>query len=102
MTDRENIPVADIAQPVDVSATASKPRMAARLLDDVEVVLEAFVGDARLTIAELRALGTGATVPLDAALNQVVELRLNGSAVARGELVAVGDRFGVRLTEVAE
>ncbi|MBL7358791.1 FliM/FliN family flagellar motor switch protein, partial [Escherichia coli] len=39
---------------------------------------------------------------LDAQLNTPVELRLNGVAVARGELVAVGEKFGVRLTEIAQ
>ena len=48
------------------------------------------------------ALRLGTVVPLDATLNQSVELRLNGVAVARGELVAVGDSFAVRLTEIAK
>ncbi len=41
-------------------------------------------------------------VTLDAPLNQAVELRLNGTVIAHGELVAVGDKFGVRLSEIAE
>ncbi|MEH3123284.1 MAG: FliM/FliN family flagellar motor switch protein [Sphingomonas phyllosphaerae] len=75
--------------------------LAARMIDHVEVELEAFVGAARMTIAELAALVPEAVVALEAPLNRAVELRLNGAAVACGELVAVGDRFGVRLTEIA-
>ncbi|WP_341209497.1 FliM/FliN family flagellar motor switch protein [uncultured Sphingomonas sp.] len=75
--------------------------LAARMIDHVEVELEAFVGAARMTVAELAALAPEAVVALEAPLNRAVELRLNGAAVARGELVAVGDRFGVRLTEIA-
>ena len=41
-------------------------------------------------------------VALDAQLNSAVELTLNGVAVARGELVAVGEKFGVRLTEIVQ
>lgn len=73
----------------------------AKLIDAVEVTLEGFLGSAHVTIAELTGLREGAVVPLDAALNAAVELRLNGVAVARGELVAVGDNFAVRLTDIA-
>jgi flagellar motor switch protein FliN/FliY len=76
--------------------------LAARLIQDVEVALEAYVGEARLTVAELNAMKPGSSITLDAALNRAVELKLNGVMVARGELVAVGDSFGVRLTEIAE
>lgn len=73
-----------------------------KLIETVNVTLEAYLGEARMTVAELTALKDSSVVPLDAALNQSVELRLNGVAVARGELVAVGDSFAVRLTEIAK
>ena len=73
-----------------------------KLIETVSVTLEAYLGEARMTVAELTALKDASVVPLDAALNQSVELRLNGVAVARGELVAVGDSFAVRLTEIAK
>jgi flagellar motor switch protein FliN/FliY len=51
-------------------------------------------------VAELMNLKAGDCVPLDAVVNQDVELRLNGSTIARGELVTVGDNFGVRILEI--
>ena len=66
------------------------------------VQLEAFVGDVRMTVAELTALRADSIVTLDTPLNQSVELRLNQQPVARGELVAVDDRFAVRLTEIVQ
>lgn len=75
--------------------------LAARMIDDVEVELEAFVGNTRMTVSALQALAADSVITLDAPLNRAVELRLNGIVVAHGELVAVGDRFAVRLTEVA-
>lgn len=75
--------------------------LAARMIEDVEVEIEAFVGNARMTVAELGSLAAESVVTLDSALNQAVELRLNGTMIAHGELVAVGDKFGVRLTELA-
>ncbi|KQM61724.1 MULTISPECIES: FliM/FliN family flagellar motor switch protein [unclassified Sphingomonas] len=72
-----------------------------RLIDTVSVEVEAVVGDARMTVGELTTLTPGATLPLDAALNRPVSLRLEGREIARGELVAVDGRFGVRLTDIA-
>lgn len=86
----------------DAAETPSKPRVSPRLIEHVGVELHAFLGGAGMTVAELTALAPGAVVALDAQLNAPVELRLDGAAVARGELVAVGDRFGVRLTEIAQ
>ena len=85
-----------------MAADAPVSRINPQLIDNVGVTLEAFLGDARLTVAELTALKEGAVVPLGASLNEAVELRLNGVPVARGELVAVGDKFGVRLVELAK
>lgn len=89
------------------AAAPAKPeaplgRIDAKLIDNVGVTLEAYLGEARMTVAEVMNLKADTLVPLDAALNQSVELRLNGVSVARGELVAVGDKFGVRLVEMAK
>jgi flagellar motor switch protein FliN len=71
------------------------------LIDAVGVTVETYLGAARMTVAELNALQEGGVVRLEAALNAPVELRVNGLAIARGELVAVGDKFGVRITSLA-
>jgi flagellar motor switch protein FliN/FliY len=70
------------------------------LIAGLEVKLEARLGSAVMKVAELLELKTGDCVPLDAALNSDVELRLNGVTVARGELVSVGTSFGVRIAEI--
>ena len=89
--------------PATAAAKGDSPlgKINPKLIETVSVTLEAYLGEARMTIADLTALKDDSVVPLDAALNQAVELRLNGVAVARGELVAVGDSFAVRLTEMA-
>lgn len=89
---------AAVAQPKSDAAA----KVSSKLIENVGVELEAFLGSARMTVAELTALAPGAAVALDAQLNGAVELRLSGVAVARGELVAVGDKFGVRLTEIVQ
>lgn len=89
-------------QPTVTDANTMPPRVSAKLIETVGVELEAFLGDARMTVGALTALEPGGVIHLDAPLNRQVELRLNGVAVARGELVAVDDRFGVRLSEIVE
>jgi len=86
--------------PAGASSNPPSAKINTKLIENVSVALEAFLGGARMTVAELTALKEGAVVPLDAPFNQAVELRLNGEPVARGELVAVGDKFGVRLVEL--
>lgn len=73
----------------------------AAVLNEVPVTLRAKLGEATLSVAELLGLGEGSIVPLDRTLNDVIELRLNNAVVARGEIVAVGDRFAVRIVEIA-
>jgi flagellar motor switch protein FliN/FliY len=79
----------------------SPERIDASIIDNVDVTLESFLGQTTLTIAELHALQPGATLELSTPLNGLVELRLNGKTVACGELVAVGENFGVRITAIA-
>ncbi len=97
MTDQSSTPPKG-----DPIPQASAGKINKKLIDNVGVTLEAFLGEARMTVAELTSLKEDAVVPLEAALNHAVELRLNGVPVGRGELVAVGDRFGVRIIELSK
>lgn len=71
------------------------------LLRDIPVTLDARLGQAEMTVAELMALKSGSVVTLDRSVADHVDLHLNGVLVARGEIVAVGDQFGVRIIEIA-
>jgi flagellar motor switch protein FliN/FliY len=70
------------------------------LVDHVNVRLTISLGSAEMSIGKLFALATGDVVPLDREVDAPVDVRLHGRLVARGVLVAVGDRFGVRVTEI--
>jgi flagellar motor switch protein FliN/FliY len=71
------------------------------LLRGVRIALEVRLGEAAMTVAEMLALKSGALVTLDTGLADHVELYLNDALVARGEIVAVGDKYGVRIIEIA-
>ncbi len=65
-----------------------------------DVVVETFLGDVAISLQDINKLKKGDVLPLGASLADPVELRVDGQRVARGELVAVGDRFGVRISEI--
>ena len=71
------------------------------VLDGLPVTIEAVLGVAEVTIGELTSLAAGDSFALDRKLGDAIELRLNGVTIAHGELVSVGDRFGVRITATA-
>ncbi|MGX9720065.1 FliM/FliN family flagellar motor switch protein [Stenotrophomonas nitritireducens] len=70
------------------------------LLGHVKVSLVAEIGSAEMTIDELFRLQGKDLVTLDQGVEAEVTLLLNGRPVARGELVAVEDKLGVRITEL--
>jgi flagellar motor switch protein FliN/FliY len=94
----------------DVTKTATEEKPARKqgaalettILNTVRVTLDARLGTSELSVEELLALGKGSVLNLDSRLNEPIELRLNETVVARGEIVAVDDNFAIRIVEVAE
>jgi flagellar motor switch protein FliN/FliY len=70
------------------------------LIMDVGVTVALEVGRARITVRELLQLTPGSIIELDRLANEPLDVLVNGVKVARGEVVVVNDRFGIRLTEV--
>ena len=70
------------------------------LVLDVPVSLTIELGSCRLPMKEVLQLNTGSVVQLDKQADAPVELSVNGKLVARGEVVVVEERFGVKITEV--
>ena len=71
-----------------------------RLLQDVDVKLTVEIGSTSLTLRELLALGEASVIELDRQANELLDVLVNGTLIGRGEVVTVGDRFGVRMTEL--
>ncbi len=70
------------------------------LLLNVSLALSAELGRRTLRLGELLKLGPGSVIDLDRRADAPVDLLVNGRLVARGEIVAVDERYGVRITEV--
>lgn len=72
------------------------------LIQGIKVRLSACVGRREMTVKDLFALKEGEIVELDRASNDPVELYLDEKLVGRGELVVVGDNFGIRIVELGD
>jgi len=70
------------------------------LVMDVPVSLTIELGSCQLPMKEVLQLNIGSVVQLDKPADAPVELSVNGKLIARGEVVVVEDRFGVKITEV--
>ncbi|MCX7622815.1 MAG: flagellar motor switch protein FliN [Thermomicrobium sp.] len=69
-------------------------------LRDVEVELTAELGSARMRIKHILGLRPGSVVELDRLAGEPVELTINKTLIARGEVVVVDEKFAVRITEI--
>jgi flagellar motor switch protein FliN/FliY len=69
-------------------------------LHDVPVELAVEIGRARMTIGETLALGPGSIITLNRLAGEPVDLLVNGTPIARGEVVVIDEEFGLRITDV--
>lgn len=69
-------------------------------LHQVKATLQVYLGSATLTVGELMSAAKNQLLVLDRAVGEPVDLLLEGQVVARGQLVALDDRFAVRITEL--
>jgi flagellar motor switch protein FliN/FliY len=67
---------------------------------DVPVTLSMEVGRTRVPIRNLLQLNQGSVVELDRAAGEPLDVFVNGTLIAHGEVVVVNERFGIRLTDV--
>ena len=81
------------------TATGGGQRNLDFLLDiPLEITVE--LGRSRLPMADLLRLGQGSVVGLDKAAGEPVDILVNKKLMARGEVVVVNEKFGIRLTDV--
>ena len=82
-----------------MNATADKPANL-NLVLDVPVSLTIELGSCQLPMKEVLQLNVGSVVQLDKSADAPVEMSVNGKLIAHGEVVVIGDRFGVKITDV--
>jgi flagellar motor switch protein FliN/FliY len=70
------------------------------LIEHVNVRVSVSLGETEIPISRLFSLTSGDVLALDREADAPVDVRVNDRLIARGTLVAVGDRFGVRITAI--
>jgi flagellar motor switch protein FliN/FliY len=69
---------------------------------DLPLLIEVVVGSTTLTLGEILNLGPGSVVELDNLVEEPVDIKVNGKLVAKGEIVVVEEKFGVKITDIVE
>ena len=72
------------------------------LLMNVQLRVTAELGTCKMMVQDILKLGTGSIVELDRLAGGPVDLLVNNKLVARGEVVAIDENFGVRVTELIQ
>ncbi len=83
----------------NISQSPNVPREL-EFLYDVPLQVSVEVGRTRILLKDLLTMGEGYVVELDKLINEPLDLYINSRLIAKGEAVKVGDKFGIRLTEV--
>ena len=91
-------------QVIDENDTAeiALPRHAKDLeaVYDIPVQVSAVLGKTTMQVSQLLKLGRGAVIELDRKVGEAIDIYVNDSLVARGEVVVVENRLGVTMTEI--
>jgi flagellar motor switch protein FliN len=85
---------------VDAAAQAEAGAIHPDVLQNIPVTLSIEVGRASIKIKDLLRLTQGSVVELDRIAGEPLDLLVNNTVVAQGEVVLVNDRYGIRLTRV--
>lgn len=81
-----------------MNGVKSEPNLS--MVMDIPVTLSLELGHNRMSVRELLQLTQGSVVKLDRPGGDPLDILVNGCLVARGEVVVINDRFGVRITDI--
>ena len=72
------------------------------LLANVNVHMTVEVGNAQITLHDLLRLNEGSVVELDRMAGDPLDILINGTQIAKGEVVVVGEKFGIRFGDIVD
>lgn len=73
-----------------------------RVLENIDVKLTVEVGGAEIKLRELLRVNEGSVIELERLAGDPLDILANGTIIAKGEVVMIGERFGIRFTEVVD
>ena len=95
-----DLPVED-AVPSVVDATPPKPsRDLPKMMRKIPVTLTLEVGEARISLADLMAIGADSVVELNTLAGEPLTLKANGCTIGRAEVVVSGENYGLKVIEI--
>jgi flagellar motor switch protein FliN/FliY len=71
-------------------------------LSEIPMELSVEIGRTHMTVGETLDLGVGSVVTLERLAGETADLLVNGSAIARGEVVVIDEQYGLRITEILD
>jgi flagellar motor switch protein FliN/FliY len=97
---------APAAQPAQIFENFGGDTSRASVMNELDMILDIPVqitvelGRTKLTIKNLLQLAHGSVVELDAMAGEPMDVLVNGTLIAQGEVVVVNEKFGIRLTDI--
>ena len=82
--------------------TRSRESDKLRALENIEVEMSVEVGRTEISISDLLRLNEGSVVELDRLAGEPLDILVNGTMIAKGEVVMVGERFGIRFSDIVD
>jgi flagellar motor switch protein FliN/FliY len=73
-----------------------------KVLENIDVEMTVEVGRTEITIRDLLRLNEGSVVELDRLAGDPLDILVNNTKIAKGEVVMIGERFGVRFGEIVD
>ncbi len=89
-----------VAAPQDSDSMEASPDRGLEFLYDVPLQISVEVGRSKILLKDLLKMGEGYVIELDKLAGDPLDLYVNSRLIARGEAVMVGEKFGIRLTDV--
>lgn len=72
------------------------------ILQDIPLTVTVEIGRARMLVKDVLKLTVGSVVELDKLAGEPVDVLVNGKVIAKGEVVAVNENYGIRITEIVK
>ncbi len=84
----------------DGSGGAPEPDL--NRLSDIPMELSVEIGRAHMTVGETLELRVGSVLALERQAGEAADLLVNGTAIARGEVIVIDEQYGLRITEILD
>lgn len=97
---QSTISPADIFQRFDSPGERAATPSGIDMIMDIPVTLTVELGRTKIAIRSLLQLAQGSVVELDGLAGEPMDVLVNGTLIAQGEVVVVNDKFGIRLTDI--